>query len=490
MKHKHLFIFSIIIILLFVSQETLAAETGVLDSVLSDFKTISAKWATGIINAGKFLFFALGTISLTWTLGLLLMRRAEIGEVFSELIKFTVFFGFMYFIFINAPEIGKDIISSFLKLASSAGGKSEAVTASGIVDIGYNILVKTGKTTSAWNIGQSILLVLSAIIICIALCYVAVNFIATQISAYILLNSGVFVLGFGGSRWTSDIALNYYKTLIGMGLQLLTMILLVTLGNDIINKYNSLMAEQITLENLAIMLLVSMFLVISVGKIPPMVGGLINGPTGGTSFAGSGMALAGVAAAMATAATAMTSAAGAIAKSLAGNAVGASQLMDALKSPGSDNHDTTPDIPDVGTSSNMDSQTQGTPGENGTSGDNGNQGEPGENASKNEENVSSAEKSDSQTSQNNDPIVEKPRSMGERLKQATSTVGNQVISDVKSSFKESVHNLGANSTLGKLGQRISENSPKPTGTGSISGVSSSSSKTKKVIDQMNKSQEW
>lgn len=522
MKKNNVIILSIIITLLIFSPDTFA-NTSVLDSVLSQYKTEAAKWAEPITKAADFLFFALGTISLTWTLGLLLMRRGEIGEVFVELIKFSVFFGFMYFILKYATEIGTSIIDSFLSLGSKAGGQSSPLTASGIVDVGYQIFVDTSKQLSVWSPADSVILGITALLILVALCYVAVTFVAIQISAYILLNAGIFILGFGGSRWTSEMALNYYKTLIGIGLQLLTMVLLVSLGKTIMDDFNAKMGGNITFENLSIMLLTGMFLVISVSKIPPMVGGLVSGATGGTSFSGAGMALAGVAAAMATAATAMTSAASSIAKSLTGNVSGASQLIDALKSHGSDSPDTTPDIPDIGSSgsdnsSDINAQTQSNPGENGSQGDNGNKGERGENTSKsedpskdkensspedngnkgergentskNEENISSTEKTDSGVSQDNDSIVKKPRSMGERLKQATAIIGNQVVSDVKSSFKESLHNLGANSTLGKLGQRISENSSKPAGTGSISGIQNSSSKTKKAIDQINKSQEW
>jgi type IV secretion system protein VirB6/type IV secretion system protein TrbL len=33
-------------------------------------------------------------------------------------------------------------------------------------------------------------------------------------SGWVLAYGGVFFLGFGGSRWTSDLAINYYKTVL------------------------------------------------------------------------------------------------------------------------------------------------------------------------------------------------------------------------------------------------------------------------------------
>lgn len=534
MRYSKVIIYSIIITLLIISPETFA-NTSVLNSVLTEFKTEAAKWASPISKAAEFLFFSLGAISLAWTLGMLIIRRAEIGEVFGELIKFSVFFGFMYFILKNAVGIGTAILDSFLSLGSKAGGASSPITASGIVDIGYDIFVTTGKSSSIWSPVDSAILAITALLILLALCYVAVTFITIQISAYILLNAGIFILGFGGARWTSEMAFNYYKTLIGIGLQLLTMVLIVTLGKGIMDNFNAKMGGNITFENLSIMLLTAIFLVISVGKIPPMVGGLVSGATGGTSFGGAGMALAGVATAMAAAASAMTTAAASIGKALSANTIGAGQaLSEALKLQGNDkSQDTTPDVSNINTSSNndssdMSSNIQGNSGQDGSSGDDGYQGEKGNDGSSGEDaslndnsqqnqfiDENNAQDSSTQRqSQDSTPGVseqtsnttDKPRNFGERLKSATAAVGSQVISDIKStpsstkdSLKQSVHDFGANSYMGRVAQKISNTSP-PTneGTGSISGATESTStkmnkgqtKTSQIIDGIKKSQEW
>ncbi|WP_330454324.1 P-type conjugative transfer protein TrbL (plasmid) [Pasteurella multocida] len=534
MKSKKVIIFSIIITLLIISPDTFA-NTSVLDSVLTEFKTEAAKWASPISKAAEFLFFSLGAISLAWTLGMLIVRRAEIGEVFGELVKFSVFFGFMFFILKNAVEIGTSILDSFLSLGSKAGGASSPITASGIVDIGYDIFVTTSKKMSVWSPVESTILGITALLILIALCYVAVTFITIQISAYILLNAGIFILGFGGARWTSEMAFNYYKTLIGIGLQLLTMVLIVTLGKGIMDGFNAKMGGEITFENLSIMLLTAIFLVISVGKIPPMVGGLVSGATGGTSFGGAGMALAGVATAMAAAATAMTTAAASIGKALAANGVGAGQaISEALKLQGNDkSQDTTPDISNINTSSSevssdMSSNTQGNSGQDGVSGNDGYQGDKGEDGYSGEDTSSkenyqqdqSIDKDNAQdsstqrqsedstpgVSEQNPSIVDKPRNFGERLKSATAAVGSQIVSDIKStpsnikdSLKQSVTNLGTNSYMGRVAQKISNSNTIDEGTGSISGatenkstpqMNSGKTKTSQILDGVKKSQEW
>ena len=91
------------------------------------------------------------------------------------------------------------------------------------------------------------------------------------------------------------------KSLIGIGLQLMTIILLVGIGKEIITTYVAQMTKgDVKFEELIIVLISAIFLMMLINKIPPMVGGLITGATGSTNFGGAGMALAGMAASMAS----------------------------------------------------------------------------------------------------------------------------------------------------------------------------------------------
>src|SRR4051812_34333383 len=58
---------------------------------------------SGILDAAKRLFWALATISLAWTMGLLIVRQ-DIGEVLMELVRFMVVTGTFYWILINASD--------------------------------------------------------------------------------------------------------------------------------------------------------------------------------------------------------------------------------------------------------------------------------------------------------------------------------------------------------------------------------------------------
>ena len=59
--------------------------------------------------------------------------------------------------------------------------------------------------------------IIIAVIILIVCALIAVNMILLLCAAWIVLYAGLIFLGFGGCRWTSDMAINYYRTVLGVG---------------------------------------------------------------------------------------------------------------------------------------------------------------------------------------------------------------------------------------------------------------------------------
>ena len=531
-NYKFIFIALLTLVFLLYSESSFA-ETTILNDVTKRYKDVAVGWAGTMKVAATFLFYSLGAISLAWTLGMLIIRRAEIGEVFGELIKFGVFFGFMNWLLRNVSQIGAAIVSSLKQLATNAGGNTSTANASDILGTGYDLMTKIGDSLSMTSPIDSLAALIVGLLVLIALCIVAVNFVVTEISAYIVLYGGIFVLGFGGSRWTSDIAINYYKSLIGIGLQLMTIILLVGIGKEIITTYVAQMSKgDVKFEELIIVLISAIFLMMLINKIPPMVGGLITGATGSTNFGGAGMALAGMVASMAAATTALVASAAALGKIASANVLGAGQsLSEAMKSSvgDSDKQDTTPDL--ASSFSNKEESSpvqnakesqniQGNSGQDGHSGEMGNQGDPGQDGTTpetNAENDFSNEKQTKEKAEDTTPgvnpehaasskdssIVQQPRTFAERAKSAISSVGTTIRDDLR----QSVHDFGANSYMGRVAEKIKTSSTHPPeGTGSISSgtnveqattsgvknskLSSSAAKfvsnLEKTIDQSNK----
>ena len=303
---------TVLLVAFFLATPTLAfaaesqlGSSGIMNEVLVRFHEATSKWLPAIQSAAERLFLALATMSMVWTFGMLLMRKAEIGEFFSELIRFIVVFGFYWWLLKNAMgglQIADTIVKSLSQLGSKAGSLgSTDLKPSTIVDLGFELYDRTVQATDqlSWReLGRQLTMEFMAIAILLVLAVVGINLLILLASSWFLMYAGVFFLGFGGSRWTSDIALNYYRAVLGLGAQLFAMVLLIAIGKDFIQTFADKISDDVAVQELAVMLVVSVLLLFLVNKIPPMIAALVGGA--GSASTGIGNFSAGAAVGAAT----------------------------------------------------------------------------------------------------------------------------------------------------------------------------------------------
>lgn len=312
---------------------------GMLDQVVTEFATRATSWQTVVMNAAMFLFWTLGTISLVWTFGFMALRKADIGEFFAEFIRFILFFGFFLWLLRNGPAFANSIIQSLARIGEQASGVA-SVTPSGIVDIGFMILKQAFRNSSIWSPVDSFIGVALSVGILILLAVVAVNMLLLLVSAWLLMYAGIFFLGFGGSRWTSDMAINYYKTVLGVAVQIMTMVLLVGIGNDLLSSFYARMnTGTLNFEELGVMLVFCVALLMLVNRVPPLIAGIITGSgiggAGGIGNFGAGAAIGAAMGAASMAAGAASVAGAAVMGGAASAAGGMSAIKAAFEKAGS-----------------------------------------------------------------------------------------------------------------------------------------------------------
>jgi type IV secretion system protein TrbL len=309
-------------------------SADILDNVLAKYSAAATTWGSYITSRASWLFWTLTTISMVWTFGMLALSKADIGEFFAEFVRFTVFTGFFWWLLTNGPNFATAIVDSLRSIAGTASGLGPALSPSGIVDIGFDIFFKVLAQSSFWRpIDSAAGLIMSGIIL-IVLAMIGISMLLLLVSGWILAFAGIFFLGFGGSRWTSDLAINYYKTVLSVAAQLLTMVLLVGIGKSFVDQYYAAMDAGLNLKELAVMLVVSVVLLSLVTKLPPLIGNLAMG--GGTGSLGGGFGLGTAIGAAALGSMALAKGAGLLAGGAA-NVAGGAQAIAAAGSLASEN---------------------------------------------------------------------------------------------------------------------------------------------------------
>lgn len=262
-------------------------NAGILDNVLQRYQTAASGWAGAITNAASWLFWTLTVISMVWTFGMLALRKADLGEFFAEFVRFTIFTGFFWWLLTNGPNFATDIYASLRQLGGQAAGLGTGLSPSGIVDVGIEIFFKVVDQSSIWSPVDSNIGLIIATCIMGTLTLVGLNMLLLLAASWFLAFAGVFFLGFGGSRWTSDIAINYYKSVLGVAAQLFAMVLIVGIGKTFLDDYYGRMSEGVNFKEMGVMFVVSLVLLGLVSKVPPYLAGIISGAAVGGGGIGS-----------------------------------------------------------------------------------------------------------------------------------------------------------------------------------------------------------
>ena len=283
--NKHFKLFMILALSILISQYCFAEEAanpnlgaGVFNDIQAQFMKEAQKWEETLQQHALYLFELLSVISLVWTGISLALRRGDMQDFFAEFIRFILFFGFFLWLLQNGAQMGASIINSLTQLGGKASGTG-AVTPSEVVQVGFDLWDKTYKSLKDLDIPEKIAAIFMLVGTTMFTCLTAVNFLLLQITAWLYLYSAIFALGFGGSRWTYEIALNYFRQLINLGLQLMVMILMVGVSKSLMLFFIEDI-HHMSLFNFVVILIIAWTLFKLSSVIPSMVGSIITGSTG------------------------------------------------------------------------------------------------------------------------------------------------------------------------------------------------------------------
>jgi P-type conjugative transfer protein TrbL len=279
---------ALLLVLGVVSTSVLAqdAHGQLVTSLVDLFTKGNTSWAAKIQASAGQLFWSLALISVVWNFGALLLRRADISEFFFEILSFIFFTGLFYWFLTNtfigngnSDDLVNAIVNSFKQMAPDGVGDLRQ-SADNIIQIGLNIYYQVLKQSGSqnWTDGDLLLVGITVLLIVIALSMVVAQIALVLIMAWMLAYGGIFLLGFGGARWTSLIAISYLKHVVAVGVALLALNLLVYFGRDILDQLSSGLTggDAVQYEQLADMLVVSLIMMVLAYKVPSLLYSLVT----------------------------------------------------------------------------------------------------------------------------------------------------------------------------------------------------------------------
>lgn len=209
--------------------------------LFSDKTGVDPTFGGGLANH---LFWSLATLSLAWTAIEMAIKRAEFGEIVSELTKFVLFTGFFYWLALHGEEFAHDIVDSFEYVASKGAGypidNSSAGSLVGLIWERGNTSFDAILSSMSWDnsglfgffpekeqIFANAVMLIVGLAMFILYVLIAIRILIVKLSVLIQLFAGVFLLGFGGGKWTRETSIQYFKSIISTSSQYLVLMLII-----------------------------------------------------------------------------------------------------------------------------------------------------------------------------------------------------------------------------------------------------------------------
>lgn len=226
-------------------------------------------------SAASRLFWALCFIALLMRGCELMFTDGGIRDFFGAFVRMLLIIGLFECLLEHGPTIGQDIAESMMQLA----GYERRYDPVELLNMTLKLSNGLCDQTAALGIGSDILLSLLVLIIDIALILVTIDYAILYLSIEVLCTLGIIVLGFGAFRYTREIAVNYLRSLFSLALQLMAVVVIVTVGLDVLNEHivNKL-AQQKGIDVIEMLyMLFQVLLFFSLARaIPPLLASLFT----------------------------------------------------------------------------------------------------------------------------------------------------------------------------------------------------------------------
>ena len=220
--------------------DTSAVNFDILNTTMEHFENATQEWQSVFTKYAEELFWILAPIGMVWRFGQIALKGEGLTEALAELVRFTIFIGFYYWLLENGTQITQAIVHSMEKIAGEAAHTSDSLNPSSILNLGISNFVDIlynnykGFSFNASHDSTMLFNIATGMIFVCLCAVVAIRVLLAILAVWFLMYAGIFILGFGSTSWTSDMAINYFRTVLVASIRLSTIILIVGVCQSVI----------------------------------------------------------------------------------------------------------------------------------------------------------------------------------------------------------------------------------------------------------------
>lgn len=259
--------------------EVFAADANILGAIDNKFYDEAERWSTTLEHLALQLFywFLVADIALFGIRGAIDMYKGN--NIASLLAEFTItmlFASFMFACLKHYKEWSNNLIDGLAQVGQQLGYAK--TNAGDLFRIGLEI---AGNFFSAMNLSDPFMFIPYCIIgiaFIVIFAFIAAEVILIKVESYIVMNAGIFLLGFGGMRYFKEYSINFMKYSFTVAVKLFVLQLLIGIAGSFFNDFPNARVEW---HEVGVILGGAIVMLALVKNIPSIISSLIMGAHGG-----------------------------------------------------------------------------------------------------------------------------------------------------------------------------------------------------------------
>lgn len=213
----------------------MVASTDILDQITQEFLNVFKHDESIIQSAAKNLFYYLVIIQLALSAIWMTLAGESLQRFLTRMVQLAFSFGFFYALIQFGGEWVPNILNGFISLGQQGGVSS--LDPSSVINQGVSISGAIFKGFFGWGLlgHPFVSLIGAAVCVGVIVLYalIAAELTIVLVKSYVIVAMGGLFFAFGASDYTREMSKNYFKTAIGLGLNLMVLYLLLGVGQNI-----------------------------------------------------------------------------------------------------------------------------------------------------------------------------------------------------------------------------------------------------------------
>jgi len=249
-----------------------AADTDFVSRLVTEYYNKTTAWEPKLRQYALMVFRWLLILEVCFLGIKAALNRDQLADIFKQFVMLLLMAGFFLAVINHYGEWTWNLINGLKAIGLELSSGQYASDAPFVT--GMKLVKLILDKLSAWSPGNSIALLIAALVVIVCFALISAQVVLVKCEAMIAMMASLILVGFGGSNFLKDYAINALRYALSVAFKLFVLQLVLGVGINFIESFDTSAAE---LQDIFVVIGAAVVLLALVKTLPDACAGIISG---------------------------------------------------------------------------------------------------------------------------------------------------------------------------------------------------------------------